>query len=128
MVKTITESRVSEKEYEMNKVISSLSDKDVLEMWNDFCRVTRNNEDIIYENTKENVLRVFKPDNIWDAICTIKHCDWNDDDTYFKAYNNKLSGTKYFRSLMRTYNLIDYIIENDEDFGHKEIRKVLNLF
>lgn len=109
----------------MNDVVYFMNDDDFVDLWNSYCGSDyRSGENIYYMCEFDDLMRSYSPVEILESV---------DDD--FSTYDDYFSRDPYWECFS-SFNdplekvdldeLIDYIIDNDDDFGFYDIRKMLD--
>lgn len=107
------------------EVLESLSDDDVIIMWNEFMYPYMNNEHIFEMSEINDILsNNYTPLEIIEMVQNGKFYSC-DDYFAFDDYGN-LRSFNDISDKIDLYTIADYVIDMEEDFYNDEIEKILN--
>lgn len=104
---------------------NEVCETNLVELWNAYCEEVNYSEDIIYYiSDMDDIFGRLYPSELFQKLDD----DFNWDDEYFYVdRNGYLMSTDYPGEDIIDYDeMIEYMIENDEDMGYKEIREILD--
>ena len=113
---------------ELMSLIDDMSDRDVIYIWNEYCRAI--NDDISEIYSMDEFDEIADGQSPSDIARSIFYGDFRPVDDFFgfNGYGNYVSFNRLSDENARYYpeDMVDYIIEHDEDFGDDEIREILD--
>ena len=114
-------------EEKIKEIIEEMSTEDKVALWNEYCDSVNRTDDWIYSMGEfDEIMNGREP---WDIVRTCYFGDFNPTHEYFwfNGYANLESDDWIDGEKSPFYidELVDYIIENEEDFGNDEIEEVL---
>lgn len=114
-------------EERIKEIIEEMSTEDKVTLWNNYCDAGNMYNDEIY--FMEDFDEIMEGKNPWEVARCCFFGDFNPAHNYFwfNAYENLESDDWIDGEKSPFYidELVDYIIENEEDFGNDDIAKVL---
>ena len=114
-------------EERIKEIIEEMSTEDKIALWNEYCDSVNKFDDRIY--SMEEFDEIMNGREPWDIVRTCYFGDFNPTHEYFwfNGYANLESDYDIDGEKSPFYidELIDYIVENEEDFGNDEIAEVL---
>ncbi len=126
----------------LRDLFTSFDDSVLITLWNEYCYECNMYDDEIFDNdTLEEMIKCSNEDGLyWINRFFYGSDDYTDNGSanpnrnYFKfdGYGNIVSFDYIYNQFSDTFNhididdVIDYIIENDNDFNYPEIRDILD--
>lgn len=111
----------------IKKIIEEMNVEGKVALWDDYCSADNRYNDWIY--FMEEFDEIMEGKNPWEIARSCFFGDFNPTHAYFwfNAYENLESNDWIDGAASPFYidQLVDYIIENEEDFGNEEIAEVL---
>lgn len=120
-VKRMTTEEMSEK---VEEVFDRLGSAKQISIFNEYC--DRNNyfDSYIYE--MDMIDEVLRGDEPSDILWWAEGNDFHAHDPYFKFDGNDLESTDYPLDWIYEYDLINYMVNNEESFGENEIQEIFD--
>ena len=106
------------KEEKLEAVLNTVDDVDVINWWNDCCS---DDDTIHYMDELDYYCRN------WSATEIIDNTeDFHTNDDYFVENIYGLESFSDIYDIVDNTELINYMIDNDEDFGSEDVREILD--
>ena len=106
----------------LQNIIDMLDESDIISMWNERCDNTCYDDEYIYSmGDFDELMNGKSPSDIVDALDS--NFDLGDDYIRFTIWGVESFSDIY--DIVDDGELIDYMLENDEDFYNSDIREVL---
>ena len=111
-------------EEKIKKIIEEMRDDDKLSLWNKYCGLNNLYNDYIYY--MEEFDTIMDGEEPWKIVRWCYFGEFNPTHQYFwfNDYGN-LESTDYIDDKIDIDEIVDYIIDNEEDFVYTEIMEAL---
>ena len=105
-----------------------LSEDDLVAVWNEYCLDCNDADDMVYENDSDELEEMLGDMDAWDIMCKVVFGNWHPMRkwVWFDGYANLVSSDYLVDEQIFISDMVRHIIDNDEDFGDSEIRRILD--
>ena len=109
----------------VQEIIEDEDDEKVVEMWNDYCDATRNDDDRLYPMWELDEL--YGGMKLSDFLCHIDD-DFNINDAYFKEGVYGLESVRYVSDAIDYCDLANWLLRHEEDYGISALEDLYDMY